>query len=56
MSLRKITKNRGSFPSDEALMKPFYLALRIISEKWAEPDPEISASPITDSLAQPQAA
>ena len=27
MSLRKITKNRGSFPSDEALSKLFYLAL-----------------------------
>jgi putative transposase len=27
MSLRKITKNRGSFPSDEALLKLFYLAL-----------------------------
>jgi putative transposase len=27
MSLRKITKNRGSFPSDDALLKLFYLAL-----------------------------
>lgn len=27
MSLRKITKNRGAFPSDEALFKLFYLAL-----------------------------
>ena len=27
MSLRKVTKNRGSFPNDEALMKLFYLAL-----------------------------
>lgn len=32
MSLRKITKNRGSFPSDEALLKLFYLALRNISK------------------------
>jgi putative transposase len=31
MSLRKITKNRGSFPSDEALSKFFYLVLRNIS-------------------------
>jgi putative transposase len=30
MSLRKITKNRGSFPSDDALLKLFYLALRNI--------------------------
>jgi len=37
MSLRKITKNRGSFPSDEALMKLFYLALRNISQKWSMP-------------------
>ena len=26
MSLRKVTKNRGSFPSDDALLKLFYLA------------------------------
>lgn len=37
MSLRKITKNRGSFPSDEALLKLFYLALRNISKKWTMP-------------------
>jgi transposase-like protein len=37
MSLRKITKNRGSFPSDEALTKLFYLALRNISQKWTMP-------------------
>jgi putative transposase len=37
MSLRKITKNRGSFPSDEALNKLFYLALRNISQKWNMP-------------------
>lgn len=34
MRLRKITKNRGSFPSDEALSKLFYLALKNISKKW----------------------
>jgi putative transposase len=37
MSLRKITKNRNSFPSDEALLKLFYLALRNISKKWTMP-------------------
>lgn len=37
MSLRKITKNRGSFPSDEALLKLFYLALRNIIKKWTMP-------------------
>jgi len=37
MSLRKITKNRGAFPSDEALIKLFYLALMNISKKWSMP-------------------
>ena len=37
MGLRKITKNRGSFPSDEALLKLFYLALNNISKKWTMP-------------------
>jgi putative transposase len=37
MSLRKITKNRGSFPSDDALLKLFFLALRNISKKWTMP-------------------
>ncbi len=37
MSLRKVTKSRGSFPSDEALLKLFYLALNNISKKWTMP-------------------
>ena len=37
MSLRKVTKSRGSFPSDEALIKLYYLALRNISKKWTMP-------------------
>jgi len=37
MGLRKLAKNRGSFPSDEALTKLFYLALRNISQKWTMP-------------------
>lgn len=37
MGLRKLTRNRGAFPSDEALTKPFYLALRNISKKWTMP-------------------
>jgi len=36
-AFRKITKNRGSFPSDEALLKLFHLALRNISQKWRMP-------------------
>ncbi len=37
MSLRKITKTRGSFPTDEAVFKLFYLALNNISQKWTMP-------------------
>jgi putative transposase len=37
MSLRKITKNRGSFPSDDALFKLFYLVLNNIAKKWTMP-------------------
>jgi putative transposase len=37
MSLRKVTKNRGSFPSDEAVNKLLYLALNNISRKWTMP-------------------
>ena len=37
MSLRKVTKNRGSFPNDEAMLKLLYLALRNIAKKWTLP-------------------
>ena len=37
MSLRKITKNRGHFPSDEAMFKLLYLALKNIAKKWTMP-------------------
>lgn len=37
MSLRKVTKNRGSFPSDEAMFKLLYLALTNISKRWTMP-------------------
>jgi putative transposase len=37
MGLRKVTKNRASFPNDEAVMKLFYLAIRNISKKWTMP-------------------
>jgi putative transposase len=37
MSLRKVTKARGSFPNDEAVCKLLYLALRNISKKWTMP-------------------
>jgi transposase-like protein len=34
MRLRKIVKNRGHFPSDEAATKLLYLALRNITKGW----------------------
>lgn len=37
MSLRKVTKNRGSFPNDEAVFKLLYLALNNASKKWTMP-------------------
>ena len=37
MQLRKIIKNRGHFPNDEAAAKLIYLALRNITAKWKMP-------------------
>jgi putative transposase len=37
ISLRKIIKNRSSFPTDQAVRKLFYLALNNISKKWTMP-------------------
>jgi len=37
MRLRKIVKNRGHFPSDDAASKPLYLALRNIEKDWKMP-------------------
>jgi len=34
MTLRKIIKTRGSFPSEEAALKLLYLALRNVTAKW----------------------
>jgi len=36
-SLRKVTKNRNSFPSDEAAIKLLYMALKNIKKKWTMP-------------------
>ena len=35
--LRKVTKSKSNFPSDEALMKMLYLATMDISKKWTQP-------------------
>ena len=37
MSLRKVTKSRGLFHNDDAVMKLLYLALINISKKWTMP-------------------
>ena len=37
MRLRKIIKNRGHFPNDEAATKLLYLALRNITREWTMP-------------------
>jgi putative transposase len=37
MQLRKIVKNRGHFPSDEAASKLLFLALRNIEKDWKMP-------------------
>ena len=36
-SIRKVIKNRGSFPNDDSLNKLLYLALQNISKKWTMP-------------------
>ncbi len=35
--IRKVTKTKGAFPSDMALMKLIYLATENISKKWTQP-------------------
>ena len=47
MSLRKVTKNRGHFPSDEAMFKLIYLALKNIAKKWTMP--VINIAPTQDA-------
>ncbi len=37
MQLRKVLKNRGHFPSDEAATKLIFLALRKITKSWQNP-------------------
>jgi transposase-like protein len=37
MTLRKVTRNHRIFPSDEAVYKVVYLAIRNIAKKWTMP-------------------
>lgn len=36
-SLRKILKNRGAFPNDDAIYKVLYLGLQNVAKKWSMP-------------------
>jgi putative transposase len=40
----KVSKNRSLFPSDEAVFKLLYLALRNISKRWTMPIPNCSGA------------
>lgn len=42
MSLRKITKTRAAFPTEEAAFKLLYLGLKNVSQKWTMPIPNWS--------------
>jgi transposase-like protein len=35
--VRKVTKTKGAFPNDDALLKLIYLAYQNISKKWTQP-------------------
>jgi transposase-like protein len=35
--LQKVTKNRSTFPNDDAIFKTLYLAIRNALEKWSMP-------------------
>ena len=35
--LRKVTKNKAVFPTDESLVKMLFLAIRDVSKKWTMP-------------------
>jgi putative transposase len=37
MTLRKVTRNHRVFPSDEAVYKVVYLAMRNLAKKWTMP-------------------
>ena len=43
-TLRKVSKNRSLFPSDESVFKLLYLALRNISKRWTMPIPNWSGA------------
>ena len=51
MSLRKIIKTRGSFPSEEAAIKLLYLALQECRGEWETVQHlEAGAEPLADAV------
>jgi transposase-like protein len=36
-SLRRVWKNRGAFPNDDAILKVLYLGIKNVSKKWTMP-------------------
>jgi len=44
MQVRKVLKNRGHFPNEEAASKLIYLALRNIVKQWKKPPPHWGAA------------
>ncbi len=46
-SLRKVTKNRNSFPSDEAAIKLLYMALKNIQKKMDHAHSKLEPGPST---------
>ncbi len=52
MRLRKVTKNRGSFPTQEAAIKLLYLALQNVPRKWHGAGLARGAAAICDPLAR----
>jgi transposase-like protein len=37
--MRKVIKTKGAFPSDQALLKTLYLAIKLSTGKWGNPSP-----------------
>jgi putative transposase len=52
--LRKVTKTRGQFPSDEAASKLIYLALQNITKKWQKPMPAWRAAAAQFAIQYPE--
>ena len=42
-SLRKVIRNKGSFPDDDSIYKIMYLAIRNMTKKWTRPAPNWAA-------------